>query len=364
MATASSTSAAIPSTGVTADPFASLPHIPPLDNTFGALLIGTFVGLIQYGWTTHQSYRYFRMYGEDTWILKSLVAGVLVLETFHSVLCMHLSYFYLTTNYFNPKALQVGVWSIILLGVSTGAVIFLSQLFFLRRVYMIGRRWRPLVAFCALLLLAELGFATAVTVDTFIDPTLHNSSQAWMNSAGVGIAALADTLLTTALIWSLHQSRTGIKRFDTPLDLLSLRAIIDLASFSTDSLIDVLIMYSINTGLATGVANILSFAFAIAMPHNLIYAGIDIVATKSTSYRSGTTGLIHSSSMDMSVIRSPPGTRGTVSRGTISRGGRRNLNSPIDITVTKETVGSDTAWTNSPDCFRYEAKRDMFGEAV
>ncbi|KAM5541605.1 hypothetical protein V8D89_004795 [Ganoderma adspersum] len=348
MATASSPAAATPST--------ALPRIPPLDNTFGALLIGTFIGLIQYGWTAHQTYRYFRMYKEDTWILKSLVAGVLILETFHSILCMHISYFYLTTNYFNPKALQSGVWSIILLGVSTGAVIFLSQLFFLRRVYMIGRKWRPLVAFCALLLLAELGFATAVTVDTFLHPTLHNSSQAWMNSSGVGIAALADTLLTAALIWSLHQSRTGIK--------------------STDSLIDVLIMYSINTGLATGIANILSFGFAISMPHNLIYAGIDIVATKlyanslmtvlnsRRALAQSTSGLVHSSSMDMSVIRSPPGTRGTISRGTIGRGGHRNLHSPIDITVTKETVGGDMMWTNSPDRFRYDSKTDVFGEAV
>ena len=31
--------------------------------------------------------------------------------------------------------------------------------------------------------------------------------------------------------------------------------------------------------------------------------------------------------MDMSVIRSPPGTRGTISRGTIGRGGHRGLHS-------------------------------------
>ena len=31
---------------MTADPFAALPHIPPIDNTFGALLIGTFIGLM------------------------------------------------------------------------------------------------------------------------------------------------------------------------------------------------------------------------------------------------------------------------------------------------------------------------------
>ncbi|KAI0740128.1 hypothetical protein C8Q76DRAFT_790601 [Earliella scabrosa] len=257
-------------------------QIPPLGSTFGALLIGTVVGLIQYGWTAHQCYRYFRVYQDDSWRLKGLVASVFILETFHSVLCIHICYYYLTTNYFNPGALDKGVWSINLLGACTGAVILVSQTFFLRRVYLIGRKVRPLVAFCAVLLIAEFGFALAVTIDTFRHPTLHTTVQAWMNSTGVGIAALSDTLLTAALIFSLHQSRTGIRR--------------------TDGLIDILILYAINTGLLTGIFNILSFIFvsaltpqslflpglcpadralqAIAMPDNLIYAGIDIVATK------------------------------------------------------------------------------------
>ncbi|TBU40947.1 hypothetical protein BD309DRAFT_1021046 [Dichomitus squalens] len=340
----SASNTTVPSGSASANPFAALPAIPPLDDTFGALLIGTFVGLIQYGWTTHQCYRYFRMYPEDTWLLKSLVAGVLLLETFHSVLCMHICYFYLTTNYFNPLALQSGVWSISLLGVVTGAVIFLSQLFFLRRVYLIGKKFRPLVFLCALFLLTELGLATSVTVDTFIHPTLHNSDQAWMNSAGVGIAALSDTLVTAALTFSLHRSRTGIKR--------------------TDSLIDVLIMYAINTGLVTGIANILSFCFAIAMPNNLIYAGIDIVATKfyanslmavlnsRRALAQSTSGLVTSSSMNMSVL---PRNRGT--RGTLNRGHRSSP--PIDIMVTKETVGGDVS---SHSLARYEDhKEEMLG---
>ena len=55
-----------------------------------------------------------------------------------------------------------------------------------------------------------------------------------MNSTGVGIASLADTIMTAALIFSLHRSRTGVKR--------------------TDGLINILILYAINTGLVTGYA--------------------------------------------------------------------------------------------------------------
>ncbi|KAI0665488.1 hypothetical protein C8Q78DRAFT_986430, partial [Trametes maxima] len=295
-------------------PLALLPQIPALDNTFGALLIGTFVGLIQYGWTAHQCYRYFRMYPADTWILKSLVTVVLVLETFHSALCMHICYYYLTTNYFNPLALQKGVWSInVSRQVCGGAVIFASQSFFLRRVYLIGRRFRPLVAVAAVLLLGELGKPALPTpfFNRFIHPTLHNANQAWMNSAGVGMAVLADTLLTTALIFSLHRSRTGIRR--------------------TDSIIDLLIMYAINTGFIT---NLLSLIFALAMPNNLIYAGIVIVATKlyansmmavlnsRREIASQGSGFVHTTSYDMSALqrnyRTGASERWNSSRTTVS----------------------------------------------
>ncbi|KAI0808231.1 hypothetical protein C8Q74DRAFT_122555 [Fomes fomentarius] len=301
---------------------------PPLDNTFGAMLIGTFVGLIQYGWTAHQCYRYFRVYSEDTWRLKCLVTSILTLETLHSMLCIHICYYYLTTNYSNPGALEEGVWSINLLGACTGVVMLVSQMFFLRRVYMIGRRVRPLVAFCAVLLLVELGFAIAVTADTFLHSTLHTDDQAWMNSTGVGTAALADTLLTAALIYSLHQSRTGVKR--------------------TDGLIDILILYSINTGLVTGIFNTLSFIFAIAMPDTLIYAGIDIVATKlygnslmavlnsrrDLAERTEGVRRVHTTSIDMSVLRWTPAESPRTGRlSTLMR--------TIDISVTRDMVTTD-----------------------
>ncbi|EIW55352.1 uncharacterized protein TRAVEDRAFT_51476 [Trametes versicolor FP-101664 SS1] len=39
--------------------------VPALDNTFGALLLGTFLGLVLYGLTLHQGYRYTRFPAYD-----------------------------------------------------------------------------------------------------------------------------------------------------------------------------------------------------------------------------------------------------------------------------------------------------------
>ncbi|OJT05272.1 hypothetical protein TRAPUB_3936 [Trametes pubescens] len=82
-------------------------------------------------------------------------------------------------------------------------------------------------------MLVTFGFGVAATVEAFIRPTFADFEKvAWMTSAGFGVAAIVDTLLTGTLILALQKSRTGFK--------------------GTDSLIDVLIMYAVNTGLLTG----------------------------------------------------------------------------------------------------------------
>ncbi|KAI0364307.1 hypothetical protein BV20DRAFT_1029923 [Pilatotrama ljubarskyi] len=69
-----------------------LPPVPALDNTFGAVLLGTCFGLILYGLTAHQAYRYFRLYPTDVPVLKALVTVLVSLETLHTALCIHMWY--------------------------------------------------------------------------------------------------------------------------------------------------------------------------------------------------------------------------------------------------------------------------------
>ncbi|KAI0706370.1 hypothetical protein C8Q76DRAFT_156810 [Earliella scabrosa] len=249
------------STGTSPTFLPPLLQVPALDDTFGSVLVGTFVGLLLYGITLHQSYRYGRNYTKDRTILKALVATVLLLETFNTVLSAHICYYYLVSNYFEPRKLLFGSWSVRLLPLSSGLVICTSQSFFARRVIVVGEMYRW-VAFVAIaLLIGELGFFAAATAEAFIRPSFASFSHVtWLISSGSGMAVTADLLLTTVLIISLRKSRTGVRR--------------------TDSMIDVLIMYSINTGLVTGIFNILSLALSIAYPDKLLYASFGIAGTK------------------------------------------------------------------------------------
>ncbi|RPD71198.1 hypothetical protein L226DRAFT_210883 [Lentinus tigrinus ALCF2SS1-7] len=249
-------------TPVPINPILGEPPLPSLDNTFGALLVGTFIGLMQYGWTTSQCCRYYRTYyhAKDGWLLKALVTVVWVLETFHSIACVHGCYFHLVTKYFEPQALTHGVWSLSLIGIITGLVVPVAQSFFLCQIYLIGRGFRPLVFLVAFLLLGEFALATAESIQMFLIPELHTQKESWTRSAGVGLATLADTIITAALTYTLHKSRTGFERMD--------------------SIIDTLILYTINTGLLTDISNIICFVFGVAEPDNLVSAGIVIVSCK------------------------------------------------------------------------------------
>ena len=51
-----------------------------LNITIGALLIGTYVSVSLFGFTTMQSYSYFLHYREDRWFMKGLVRALCVVH--------------------------------------------------------------------------------------------------------------------------------------------------------------------------------------------------------------------------------------------------------------------------------------------
>ncbi|KAH9896912.1 hypothetical protein C8Q73DRAFT_432890 [Cubamyces lactineus] len=306
---------------------------PSLDNTFGAFLLATFLGLVLYGLTLHQSYRYVRLFPNDAKSLKAIVALTVILETFHSVLCMHTCYYYLVTHYFDPTALLDGVWSIRISPISTALVVLLSEGFYARRVYYVGTRYRTIVLIVPILMLAVLGFATAASIEAFIRPTFADFGKvAWTTSAGFGAAVAIDLLLTGTLTITLHKSRTGFKR--------------------TDSLIDVLIIYTINTGLVTGIFSVLSLIFALVAPNNMIYSAFNLIATKC--YANSVLAVLNSRKTITGKIGEDCFNTGSFALSTLQRSGfeqlssanKRNVHqvsSPCVNLLRRAIVGVDTS---------------------
>ncbi|KAI0667928.1 hypothetical protein C8Q78DRAFT_981319 [Trametes maxima] len=232
-----------------------------IDDTFGAFLIGTFFGIMLYGITIHQVYRYFRTYSDDNRINYVLVFVLTVLETFHVIACAHACYYYLITSYAHPEALATGVWFEIY--TCQGVVIMFSQSYFARRVYLIGTQFRILVLVTAILLVGELGMFDLMSLlhRRFAHPEfIHFQKLTWLISAGAAMAVVADGILTGVLVTVLRRNITGMKRMDT--------------------IVDILILYAISTGQCCDQVNFMSFIFSLLCPNKLIYTAFGIVCTK------------------------------------------------------------------------------------
>ncbi|KAI0714178.1 hypothetical protein C8T65DRAFT_155213 [Cerioporus squamosus] len=237
-------------------------QLPALDNTMGAWLVGTFIGLILQGVGYHQTYQYFRLYPHDPRWLKLWVILITLVETLNTVLSMHTCYYNLVTNYFEPTVLLAGpVWSLKFLPVPGSMAAVITQLFFARRVYKIDRRFRPIAIIAAILVLAFAGCYIALTGLGWNAPNIQQFlKNSWLPSAGSGMILVGDFLLTASLIYFLRRNRTGVNR--------------------TDSMVDIIIMYTVSSGLIICIFNVLNVAFSVAWPDNLIYAGTSIVLTK------------------------------------------------------------------------------------
>ncbi|EIW57895.1 uncharacterized protein TRAVEDRAFT_48916 [Trametes versicolor FP-101664 SS1] len=308
---------------------AALPQAPRLDNTMGVILLCTCIGCMLFGLTTHQTYRYFRLYPSDVRKLKVFVVLLLLFDIFHTVLCVHICYYYLINNYFFPPRLLDGVWSIRLTVMETGCVILLAHSFYARRLYLLGGGQRWPVVFIATLLAIETGMCIAATVEAFLVPAFAEFAHfAWITCTGLGIAVILDVFVAGSLSYYLHRSRTGFKR--------------------TDSLIDILMVYSINTGLSTSMVTLVAAISAITMRNNLVYSGLYIIASKL--YANSLLALLNSrrSIIDKGMEGFETGSFGLKVVDTSNvRAIAYNLASPttrtnpaqtvIDVRVTKET---------------------------
>ncbi|TFK91583.1 hypothetical protein K466DRAFT_310372 [Polyporus arcularius HHB13444] len=309
---------------------------PSLDETYGAYLLGTFVATVLYGISVHQLYRYFRQFSTDTVFIRCLVYLVMILETVHTALNMHTSYYYLVTNYFDPAVLRTGIWSLIYAPILIGLVTLISQLFFARRGFLIGSTYRTLTAVAMIFYLVELGFSiAAIYVGATISSISDLATVTHLVAASFGGAVVGDAFLAGVLIYVIRHSRRNLKRCGGMFELLSI--------------------YGINTGLVHGFLNVAALVFALALPSALIHSAINLIATRV--YANTLLAVLNSRQLTVgSGIHITNGTSG-YGMNIISRANRlaaqERWNVPqapkasapemIDITVTTEVEGDMSA---------------------
>ncbi|KAM5533701.1 hypothetical protein V8D89_012668 [Ganoderma adspersum] len=228
------------------------PHIP-VENTLGDGLFGLAAVCLLNGVLLHQTYRrYFREYGDDQRFLKIWVDC----GTFIAALQLHSMWFYLVQWYWNPTYffLIKVVWSFNLLPV---AAVLRSE----TMVAAVADRLKIIAVVVFVLNARNMGCFTALSVKLFGAANVSEASSfALLSTVAAAIQVAGDVILTLALTYVFRNSRTGIGK--------------------TDSMLEVMIVYAVGTGAVNCMWHILTVAFSIGYPYNWIFAFIACIDAK------------------------------------------------------------------------------------
>ncbi|KAJ6465392.1 hypothetical protein C8R45DRAFT_1023022 [Mycena sanguinolenta] len=225
----------------------------PLDNTMGSMLLGVIVSAVLYGISLLQCLFYFTRYGRDPLYLKILVVTTVFLDTLHLSLVIHTVYHYLISNYYKNDSLQFMVWSVSLEALPTGVTAGLVQAFYAHRIWKMSQHNIFLTGLVLLLVVANTVCGTVWVVIAMGTSTYERLLR--ISHLTISINALStatDVIITATLCFMLQQTRP--------------------ASLETESMINRLILFTINTGLLTSLCAIAALVSLVVSPRTLIYA--------------------------------------------------------------------------------------------
>jgi len=226
-------------------------------DTIGMLFLGYMFAMMLYGVTVTQVFIYFRNTGKrDSLLLRLLIFSLLLLDTLHVVFITHAMYYYLIMNFTHPQALDRIVWSILAQVLVTSVSDAIVRFVFAKRIWTLSNKNKWLTL--AVALVATFAFVVGILyVGTALasDKSLQAQSKLSLYIYGsFGGALVADTVIATLLCTLLWRARTGITR--------------------TDRLVNSLMVYTINTGLLTGLAAVAAFILYALLPNNMAYVAL------------------------------------------------------------------------------------------
>ncbi|KAI6105454.1 hypothetical protein F5141DRAFT_1216238 [Pisolithus sp. B1] len=163
-----------------------------------------------------------------------------------------IAYIYLVSDIVNPAGLADLVWSLIVEVLFNAITALLVQCFLSMRVYRLSNKSIPVTALVMSSVIAEFVLsvtyvAKALPIQSFAElPQLKGIS-----SAVNATTAVSDVLIAGCLCFLLQKSRTGFRRSDT--------------------MINKLMLFSLNTGLLTGIFAVASLISISLWPNAFIY---------------------------------------------------------------------------------------------
>ncbi|KAI0310160.1 hypothetical protein OF83DRAFT_899213 [Amylostereum chailletii] len=239
-----------------------MPAVVDIKATLGAVLLGGFVSVALSGIVVAQVFHYYRTYRKDPLPTKLLVVLVWALDAVHTGLICAAVWRYLVLEFGNPAVKDEVVTEISLTIAFTATMTFVVHLFFCHRIYLLSRRNWLVVIPLILLAFGRLGFAMVTTVKmiTFGSWSKFVEHESWTLTLGLSLSLSLDIFIAFGMFFYLQHSRTGFGTMDRVIDLITI--------------------YSFQTGSITCVATIATLACWRGMSDNLVFFGLHFSITK------------------------------------------------------------------------------------
>ncbi|KAL0952488.1 hypothetical protein HGRIS_006752 [Hohenbuehelia grisea] len=207
-------------------------HHVDLPGIIGALEISVLFSAGLIGMLSVQTYIYYKNFEKDPLWIKLYVATVWLLEFAHLIAISHDLYAVTVTGWGNPAAL-VRYIGISVTPILAGLVSTMAQLFFARRIWIMGMRWAAILCYFLITIRCIAAISTGGVGLTYnaIQPFLVDFG--WLLTTYISIGAAIDVLIPIFLCYLLREKRSGGLK-------------------STASLIDKIMIWTIQTGLTTG----------------------------------------------------------------------------------------------------------------
>ncbi|KAH9166927.1 hypothetical protein EDB89DRAFT_180546 [Lactarius sanguifluus] len=234
---------------------------PNLNTTMGMILIGLILDTMLYGIVFFQTYLYFTSGARDRTSLRALIVVLWTLDTLQLALLCHAAYHFLVLSNGRPDDLAISVWSLNLEIAPSVIATFMVRCFFTVRLWHLSQGNRFLICTIMAFALPQLGIGLGMCVTSFqAEKFSELPKYMGLMTTQMSAAATADILITGPLLYYLKKSKVaGTRR--------------------TNSLINRLIVWTVNTALLTGVvetAQVISWVSAtktlIFLPFHLILA--------------------------------------------------------------------------------------------
>lgn len=226
--------------------------VPPTIQLTGPLVLGYQFNWGLYGVLATQLYTYHQAGFRDSRLIKFIVYGVFVVETLQLIMATHDSFHTLALGWGSFSDLLEVWFTWFDLPFLTGLTSATIQCFYAWRLFVLSKSYVLAITIAAIALVQGAA-AMAEGLQIFISQNVPGTQTDTFKTTAVwlGGTALCDIIICCAMFYFLSKSRTGFR--------------------TTDSVLNMLIRITIETGMVTAVVAIIELTLFLTFKHNFYH---------------------------------------------------------------------------------------------